>query len=440
LRQIRSASVSRTGEHYRRFAGFDVPEIPARRRSYRFGRACPDELRFSHHDNARSADFGRIEASLKIPRYNAQMTARKDSPRPLVAFDEAGNTGQALLDPQQPVFVLASVHVSEGRAQELIAPLVPKGAREAKFSGRRGTLWERAVLALFDEPEITNAQVKLSVYHKSFLATTKIVDLLIEQLLHQSGFDLYENAGNLALANVLHLCTPAFCGVAPFEELQRRFVEMVREKAPETIRAFYRQVARLRKLNTEDDFDDKLGLLAATAAIAHDAFPAGDITAIDPALPAFVDLAGQWTAELGCPFDVAHDPSKPMSREQESVELLMTEAEPPRNFARNGPPTMLPLRATGIRFVESHSLPQIQLADIVAGAAARVMRGRARGKLDDFAQRIIATRFGQLGYVPIWPTAAVTPAELGADKRSGSDGLKYTMELRERESRRRGRQ
>lgn len=361
-----------------------------------------------------------------------------DSARPIVAFDEAGNTGQALLDPDQPVFILASVHVDEARARELVTPLIPRGSNEAKFTGRRGALWESAVLTLFDEPDITNTHVKLSVYHKSFLVTTKMVDLLVEPLLYRRGIDLYHNAGHLAMANVLHGCTPAFCGTAHFEELQRRFVSMIRNTSPQTIRAFYRQVATVRLRNTEADFDPNLGLLAVTEQIADEILPARDTTALDPAIPAFVDLAGQWTAELGCPFDVAHDSSKSMKREQDAIELLMTEAEPPRDFARNGPPTMLPLRATGLRFVESHTLPQIQLADIVAGAASRIMRGRARGQLDAFATRLTRTRLGELSFVPIWPTAAVTPAELGADKRSGSEGLRYTIELAARERKRRG--
>jgi hypothetical protein len=37
-----------------------------------------------------------------------------------VGFDESGNTGEDLLNAQQPVFVLASVHVSEEDASSLL--------------------------------------------------------------------------------------------------------------------------------------------------------------------------------------------------------------------------------------------------------------------------------------------------------------------------------
>lgn len=357
--------------------------------------------------------------------------------RPLVAFDEAGNTGQALLDPAQPVFVLASVRVGEDEARALLAPLVPRGAREAKFAGRRGREFESAVLHLLDADVIDDAHVKFTVYHKRFMVTTKIVDMLVETLLHERGYDLYANAENLALANLLHACVPAFCGAEAFDDLQRRFVAMVREKGPATVAAFYEQVCALRAANREPSFDFALGTLEHTQQVVDRAVREGEVVALDPAIPAFVDLAGQWTAEVGGPFDLAHDPSKPMRHQQGQLELLMTEAEPPRDFARNGPPTMLPLRATGIRFVASHDLPQIQLADVIAGAVARTMRTLALGLPDTFAEAMLGTRLGQLSYVPVWPSMAVTPDELGAAHRSGSAGVDYVTGLAARERERR---
>ena len=39
---------------------------------------------------------------------------------PVVAFDESGNSGGNLIDQDQPVFVLASVHVSEADANVVV--------------------------------------------------------------------------------------------------------------------------------------------------------------------------------------------------------------------------------------------------------------------------------------------------------------------------------
>lgn len=68
---------------------------------------------------------------------------------PVVAFDEAGNTGQNFLDAAQPVFVLASVHMSSERATAFTSAAMPPGATEAKFSTMRGSnAGRKRVLAL----------------------------------------------------------------------------------------------------------------------------------------------------------------------------------------------------------------------------------------------------------------------------------------------------
>src|ERR1041385_8659193 len=95
----------------------------------------------------------------------------------LVAFDEAGNTGQNLLDPDQPVFVGCSVRISNEAAQEVVAGLRDGALGEAKFSrlrsSRRG---RRRILQMLSHPAITPENVRMSVYHKRFMVTTKIVD------------------------------------------------------------------------------------------------------------------------------------------------------------------------------------------------------------------------------------------------------------------------
>ncbi len=52
-------------------------------------------------------------------------------PLPCVAFDEAGNTGANLLDPNQPVFVQASVLATDAISA------IPRGLGELKFSKLR---------------------------------------------------------------------------------------------------------------------------------------------------------------------------------------------------------------------------------------------------------------------------------------------------------------
>src|SRR5207249_11198249 len=104
-----------------------------------------------------------------------------------------------LLDPDQPVFVLASVQLSSSSATALI------GSRphELKFANlKRSQTGQRRIIELLDSSVLTEDRVILSGFHKPFMAVTKLVDLLVEPLFYAKGIDLYERGGNLAMANM----------------------------------------------------------------------------------------------------------------------------------------------------------------------------------------------------------------------------------------------
>jgi hypothetical protein len=88
-----------------------------------------------------------------------------------------------------------------------------------------------------------------------------------------------------------------------------------------------------------------------------------------------------------------------------------------------------------VTFADSRAVPQIQLADLIAGAVATVYRAMARGQDDRFAEALRKTRIGEIAGDRVWPTTAVTPAEYGAG-RSGA-ALDYTVALAARERARR---
>jgi hypothetical protein len=52
---------------------------------------------------------------------------------PLVAFDESGHTGEDLLNDRQPIFALASVHLSDAQTDEALKLLYNRPGQEVKF-------------------------------------------------------------------------------------------------------------------------------------------------------------------------------------------------------------------------------------------------------------------------------------------------------------------
>jgi len=66
---------------------------------------------------------------------------------PIVAFDETGNTGDNLLDPDQPVFVLASVQLPDEDTVRVLGD--PAG--EIKFAKlKRSRVGERRILSILN--------------------------------------------------------------------------------------------------------------------------------------------------------------------------------------------------------------------------------------------------------------------------------------------------
>lgn len=360
------------------------------------------------------------------------------APLRLVAFDEAGNTGQNLLDLDQPVFVLASVSLDRAAAEELLARVVPFGV-EAKFSRlRRSSEGRSRVLDFLNSEAVSMDHLRFAVFHKRFMVVTKIVDMLVEPLASLRGHDLYARGENLAMANLIYTVTGPNCGHAAFDRFLGYFVAMVRSKSSATVTRFYAQVDRMREANRELGYDPVLGLIAATRPVVDIEVHENDTIALDPAVSAFADLAAQWTATLREPFDIVHDRSKPIEHEKEVLESLMTTAEAPRVFEGPGPPRQWPLLSTGITFADSRDVPQIQLADLVSGAVSTVFAAKAKGVKDDFALAITATPLGQASFEPVWPSSKVTPDELDGDlRKGGGEAVDYLTDLPRREQERR---
>lgn len=348
---------------------------------------------------------------------------------PIIAFDEAGNTGQNLLDPAQPVFTLASVLLSPEEARAVLAPSNARGD-EAHFARlRRSAPGRQALVAILNHHLICDALVKVSIIHKPFMVVTKIVDMLIETLAHRYGHNLYERGGNIATANLLYMVLPVFCGQEPTKAMYNAFIAMIRDVSRESASAYYASVDLLIEVCVNDSFRETLKMLRATETVLDEGLGTNDTTAIDPAIPAFVLLASEWTGELRREFVILHDASKPIAKDRDLLMLLMSIEEPLAEVGYDRRKGMFPIRAQDILFGNSVAHPELQVADIVASSMAYIHNKRATGGLDEFAKALAHTRLSELTVDPVWPTDKITPAELGTEETGGSDPIEYFQSL-----------
>src|SRR5687767_15017916 len=99
-----------------------------------------------------------------------------------VAMDEAGNTGENLLDETQPVFALAGVHIATDHAQAAVAAALARaGGVELKFSRlRRSAAGPRNILQLLSDADLHPANCAIVVAHKPWMLASKLIDELVE--------------------------------------------------------------------------------------------------------------------------------------------------------------------------------------------------------------------------------------------------------------------
>jgi hypothetical protein len=161
-------------------------------------------------------------------------------------------------------------------------------------------------------------------------------------------------------------------------------------------------------------------MLAHTRVLA-DRRPAWSAIELDPAIPGFFQLVSKWTERFGCPFRILHDASKPLAVSQEDLERSMDPSVPPALVGFDRRRFAYPLSATGIMFGSSREHPQIQLADLIAGAMAYV--AARRDEEGGFHSELLRTRALDTHVAWVWPTTAVTPEDLDTVRTDGVDAV-----------------
>jgi hypothetical protein len=349
---------------------------------------------------------------------------------PKIAFDEAGNTGQNLLDPSQPVFILASLYLTDSETS-VICNLVDN-SDELHFKKLRHSFDGRnRIIDILRSPLLNQNNLKVTLIDKPFMVTTKIVDLLIESLAYRDGFDLYERGGNIAMSNLIHFVTGTLCGQDNFISTKQAFVRMIRSKSFKDIKTFYDSINRLYKNCSDEDYKSILGTIAATRDIINDVLQHVNITELDPAVPSFSMHCNSWSNQLSRPFDIIHDQSKAIAFDKNFLERFMDPiATNQEIFGTDRRTVKLPYLATGIKLVDSRMSPQIQIADLIASSFAYWLNHRNEIENDKFVASIAEifqdpeTKGWLIG--GIWPRPEVDPKALGTDGPSGenlADGM-----------------
>lgn len=333
-----------------------------------------------------------------------------------VYADESHSTGENLLDPAQPVFCAAAVYVDDGLAQQVVDAVrakLPSGHGEPKYTALSKTPHGRAaLLSAFDS--LSGATIQAYVAHKQFMVTSKMIDVLVVELAHETGYNMYADGAAVALANLLHAGGRLLGDATSFDQLLQTFVDAARKRTRASADDLFAAISAYQD-TTKPEFSEVSGLLQYTRtqadSIIAEIASGRVLDNLDPAVPCLVEACRGMARAIGGDFALIHDESKTLARHAEQL-LAVHELEDPARPGR----LLERLPLTSIGFSDSSTVPQLQIADWVAGAVRQWAAQKATGLADPFAEELeVLAMTWCLG--GIWPDLSVVenPRRLGPD-------------------------
>lgn len=348
---------------------------------------------------------------------------------PAIYLDESGNTGSNLLDPDQPVFTLASCIFSKEESEQLLKLIDSNSPHEAHFKNlRRRKSGQNGIVSLMSSKLLDVKNVKINIFLKEFMITTKIVDLLIEHMMHLMGEDLYLNGRNIALSNMLYYCLPTFCDKDLVQSMYKSFVIMIREQGKENIENFYDDVEKVKESSSSESFKQDIDLILSTKNCINDALNGIDKFSLDPSIPALFSHCAQWGNAYPKGFHIIHDDSHSIEKQRLLFAQFMDWTQDEVELGYDRRKYKLPLKGKSLKFASSEDYSQIQVADIIASSFSYWAAGVSRGEAQDYLflelNKLDLDRF--IGHNKIWPTMDVTPEDLGTVHDGGLNAADYT--------------
>ncbi|HWT94809.1 MAG TPA: DUF3800 domain-containing protein [Solirubrobacteraceae bacterium] len=324
---------------------------------------------------------------------------------PIVVMDEAGHTGENLLDATQPVYALAGLRIEPSLAETAVRAALSrtqKTTKELKFSSlRKSNVGRKNMLALLEEIDLKSLDAAAAVFHKPWMVAAKMIDELVDPRMLAKGIQGAWYAGGAAknMTDAFYRFAPRALG-SLYDDLACAFMMMVRDYTPEAGAAFLSALQRCKIACRDGQVHELLSVMIDTQT-ELDAEFAGREDALDPALPALFWQGSHWSERLSERFEILHD-STLVRRWQETVfgeiQANMAHRTEPESYAVGEITIGLPTLLNEIRFETSHNDPRVQVADIIAGAAAHVYSVSSESRRDegDFAKRLARAGVGAL--------------------------------------------
>jgi hypothetical protein len=128
-------------------------------------------------------------------------------------------------------------------------------------------------------------------------------------------------------------------------------------------------------------------------------------------------------------FRLVHDTSKQIEEHRSRWEAILHPDNPAALVGQDRRTIAFPLPVSSLDLADSRTTPQLQVADLIAGAASALMRSKALGTRDEYAEAL--HEIGLLKAVGggNWPSTDISPEELETDGPTFRDSSDFIAQL-----------
>ncbi|MDT3527471.1 DUF3800 domain-containing protein [Stenotrophomonas pavanii] len=343
-------------------------------------------------------------------------------------FDESGYTGANLLDSAQPIFALACTDIATSTAECLLSNVLSQNQLEAKYTKlRKSHRGRQSVLEILRSDVVSPAHFWTCAADKRFSLSAQLVDKLIEPAMYERGLDAYERDFVQSLARLIHFAGEHAFPNGVWGRLLEAWGQAMRERNDAAYAAYDILVDEAESCYREE-FRIGPWIFSTRGTLADRLASYTSATTFDPATDSFVSLVANYMSIKDGWFSVIHDTSKPLQETMGLLRQLMDPDASPVQIGHSGRRMELPLRVKKIAFANSASQPQLQLADIVAGATADFLSAMIGYKTrESYHDELENSGLAELlvGVVAAEATEATTPVARPDEQRgiSLADGM-----------------
>lgn len=330
-----------------------------------------------------------------------------------IFLDESGYTGQNLLDQSQPVLSMGSLCLEDDVCAEFRNRIFSgaKGA-ELKYSSLSKSVPGRKMIIDFLQELTTMPQVvKVAIAHKKYGVVAKMVDILIEPAMRLEGVDLYDRGGNIALSNVMF----GLLNRESHDKLLNLFQTMMRSLELVDFQHFQEEL--FKRQFDDDKLDRFMNFFRAGTNILGPGVLTDPTHTLNLAFTLTFTLTSLWRKDIsdGESITVVHDASSIMLRNKAIWDAVVDASVPSQEIGYDTRTTVFPIAVTETRTVDSKDSVGVQLADVLAGAAAAMGRALLKNAdNDDYEVKLLDLLNNGLIYkYSLWPSDNVTPESLG---------------------------